>query len=87
MKLVNKGKKYLYSNLESLGYEYIKSATNFVLINLKRNSLPIYKKLLRKGIIVREMSPWGLRGFIRVTIGTMQENKRFIKALKAITRS
>ncbi|NQT22695.1 MAG: histidinol-phosphate transaminase [Candidatus Omnitrophica bacterium] len=84
LKLTATGKQYLYKNLESLGYDCVKSATNFILVNLKRNSKLIYRKLLKKGIIVREMSQWGLKGFIRVTIGTMSENKRFIKALKEV---
>jgi len=79
-----RGKDYLSKNLEFLGYDCVKSATNFMLVNLKRDSKLVYKKLLKKGIIVREMSPWGLKGFIRVTVGTVSENKRFIKALKEV---
>ncbi len=86
LKLTNEGKDYLYRNLKSLGYDYVKSATNFVLTNIGRNSKSIYEKLLRKGIIVRQMSPWGLNGFIRVTIGSMRENRRFIRALKEVSR-
>lgn len=85
LKLTNEGKDYLYRNLKSLGYDYLKSATNFVLINIGRNSKSIYEKLLRKGIIVRQMSPWGLNEFIRVTIGTMKENRRFIRALREVS--
>lgn len=85
LKLTNEGKNYLYHNLKSLGYDYVKSATNFILTNVGRNSNSIYERLLRKGIIVREMSSWGLNGFIRVTIGTMEENRRFIKALKEVS--
>ncbi len=86
LKLVNEGKDYLYRNLKFLGYNYVKSATNFVLINVGRNSRSIYEKLLTKGVIVRQMSPWGLNGFIRVTIGTMKENRRFIRAFKEVSR-
>ncbi len=39
-------------------------------------------RLLAHGVIVREMSAWQLDGFLRVTIGTMPENRRFINALK-----
>lgn len=88
LKLTREGKDCLYDNLEMLGLEYVRSATNFVLINLKRDAKEIYAKLLKKGIIVREMSSWGLNGFIRVTVGTMRDNKRFIAAMRQIfTRS
>lgn len=78
------GKRYLCESLRKLGYEFVPSATNFILINLKGDSQAVYNKLLKKGIIVREMGGWGLHGFIRVTIGTMGENKKFIKALAGI---
>jgi len=39
---------------------------------------------LSKGIIVRNMSAWGLKTYIRVTVGKPQENKEFIKNLKEI---
>ena len=83
--LVKKGKSYLYRELDSLNIEYIPSATNFVLLKVRKDSKKVYKKLLRRGVIVREMSPWKLKNFIRVTIGTMGENRKFIKALKAVS--
>jgi len=78
------GKKYLEKEIAQCGHSYIKSATNFILINVGKNAKVVYTKLLKRGVIVREMSAWGLNGFIRVTVGTMKENKRFIKALKKI---
>ena len=86
LRLIDSGRKYIYHNLKLLGYEYIPSATNFILINLMKDSGKIYNKLLKKGIIVREMSAWGLNGFIRVTIGTPKENKKFIETLKKVTQ-
>jgi len=84
LNIIRIGKEYLYRSLETLGYEYAKTATNFILVNLKRDSEVIYRRLLKKGVIVREMSPWGLRGYIRVTVGTMSENRRFIRALREV---
>lgn len=84
LKLVKKGKSFLYRELDSLGIKYIPSATNFVLVNIGKKAKRVYKKLLKEGIIVREMSPWKLTNFIRITVGTMEENRRFIKALKRV---
>lgn len=77
-----KGKTFLCNQLKGLGYEFVESATNFVLINLKKKAKPVYKKLLRKGIIVREMSGWGLDNYIRVTVGSMKQNRDFIRELE-----
>ena len=63
---------------------FVESVTNFVLIDVKADSLEASQKLLRKGVIVRDMGFWGLDRFIRVTIGTPKENNKFIKALKEI---
>ncbi|MDD4203286.1 MAG: histidinol-phosphate transaminase [Candidatus Omnitrophica bacterium] len=84
LKEVEKGKDHLYMELDKLEYEYFPSATNFILIKTKGDSKSIYEKLLKKGVIVREMSGWGMNGYIRVTIGTDAENKKFIAELKKI---
>jgi histidinol-phosphate aminotransferase len=82
--LVKEGKKFLYENLDSMGLNYIKGDTNFILIDVKRSGIEIFEKMLKKGIIVRPMAVYKLDSYIRVTIGTMVENRRFIKALKEI---
>ncbi len=73
-------RQYLYGCLKSMGLEYEKSFTNFILIQIK-NASGIANALLKKGIIIRDMSPWGLKNFIRVSIGTPSQNKRFIQTL------
>ncbi len=84
LKLIKQGKNYVYKELDTMALEYVPSVTNFLIINLGKNAKAVYRKLLRKGVIVREMSAWKLDNFIRVTIGTMQENRKFIKALKEV---
>ncbi len=81
-KLVREGRRFLYSEFERLGLRYIPSVTNFILFEVGKNTRPIAKKLLGRGVIVRDMGAWGLKNFIRVTIGTAKENKRFIEELK-----
>lgn len=83
-RVLREGKRYLYKNLEELDLPYVESVTNFVLIKVGPRAKEIYQKLLKKGVIVREMSAWGMKDFIRVTIGTMAENRKFIRALKQI---
>ena len=80
--LVADEKKKLYDELDALDIKTFPSATNFILIDTRRDSLEIYNSLLKKGVIVREMSPWGLEGFIRVNIGLPEENEKFLDALR-----
>ena len=77
-----KGKEYLYSELDSIGLEYVPTEANFIYILLRQDADIFYNKLLKHGIIVRPVGPKE----IRVTIGLPEENKRFIEAIKAVMR-
>lgn len=76
-------KLYIYRELERLGLNYVPSQTNFILIEFgARNISSICKELLRKGIIIRPLSGYSLRDFIRVTVGKRSQNKIFISAIE-----
>jgi histidinol-phosphate aminotransferase len=75
---------YLLGAFDKMGISYIKSATNFVLIDTARDSKAVSDALLRRGVIIRDMKAWGLDRFIRVTVGTRRENQKFVKELAAV---
>ncbi len=81
---VEKGRRYLQEQLTKMGLSFVDTYTNFVLFDLKRDSKIVYEKLLKQGIIVRPMGTWGLDTYLRVTIGTMSDNRRFVRKLKKI---
>ncbi|MFH1782246.1 MAG: histidinol-phosphate transaminase [Candidatus Omnitrophota bacterium] len=83
-KLTRRGKRYIYEEIKKMGLRYIPSVTNFVLIEVGKEADTVCKKLLKKGVIIRNMQSWGLEDHIRVTVGTEKENKRFVKELKRI---
>jgi histidinol-phosphate aminotransferase len=41
---------------------------------------PVFDALLREGVIVRPLGPFGAAGAIRVTVGTQEENDLFAQA-------
>jgi histidinol-phosphate aminotransferase len=84
VRYVEKAKSFLCEEFDSMGLKYIPSVTNFVLVNVGKDSKKVYRGLLKRGVIVREMSPWKLKNFIRVTIGTKIENRKFIGALQEV---
>lgn len=84
LELNKKGKECLYSELGKLGLFYLPSQANFVLINLKVDAEPIFDKLLREGVVVRPLRGYGLPTCIRVTVGTPEQNEKFINALKKV---
>ena len=83
-KTILEGKSYLYESLKKLGIAYVPSVANFILIDVARDSLEVFKEMLKYGVIVRDMKQYGLKNFIRVTIGTKKENERFIRVLKKV---
>ncbi len=85
-KLILSGKKYLYAGLAQLGIAYVSSVANFILIDIGRDGLAFFKEMLKYGVIVRDMRQYGLKNFIRVTIGTKKENERFMKVLNKVLR-
>lgn len=80
----NEGKVYLYRELERLRLSCVPTSANFILINLAREAAGICEGLLRKGVIVRSMEGYKLPEYIRVTVGTREQNERFIRALGEI---
>jgi histidinol-phosphate aminotransferase len=83
-KVNSEGKVYLYKEFEALGMPYAESDANFVWVDIKADSRKIFNALLAKGVIVRTGDIFGFPTFIRVTIGTEDENRRFIEALKEV---
>ena len=89
------GAAWLMAQLEQVGVRAIPTSANFIYFDLGKNDLgkngleknedaaSIAKRILANGVIVRPMGAWGAASAIRVTIGTPEQNQRFITALKA----
>ncbi len=81
-----KSMKFMEIELGKLGVKYVKSSTNFILINLSdqdksstKNAVLFFKK---NGVLVREMNVYNLPNYIRVSLGSEEENNYFLKLLK-----
>jgi len=80
------GMRQIEEGARALGLEWIPSYGNFITIRVGRAS-EIYKRLLRRGVIVRPVGGgYQLPEHLRVTIGTADENERFLAALAASVR-
>jgi histidinol-phosphate aminotransferase len=79
-------RKKLYNNLSRLeGVVAYQSETNFILFRTAVDATTIHRKLKQAGILIKNMSKAGpLRNCLRVTIGTPEENREFLKNLKSI---
>ena len=74
------GKEYLYSAFKKLGIWYAPSETNHIFIDVKKDCQKVFESLQRKGMIIRPM----YKTYIRVSIGTMEQNRLFITTLSEI---
>ncbi len=80
------GMQYLSNELKNLGLEQVPSYANFILVRVGSGK-ECFQQLLQRGIIVRPMEGYNLPEYIRVTIGTMEENRRFMQELSSIVGS
>ncbi|MBI2088516.1 MAG: histidinol-phosphate transaminase [Deltaproteobacteria bacterium] len=79
------GMDYLKRGLGRLGLEQVPSQANFILVRVG-DGQAVFEKLLPRGVIVRPMGAYDFPGHVRVTIGTMEENRKFIQELEAVLK-
>ena len=75
-------------DLEELGFSVVPSAGNFVLVrHFRASALKIYGQLKNNGILVRHFNKQRLDNFLRITVGTTEQNDQLVAALATILRS
>jgi histidinol-phosphate aminotransferase len=75
---------FLFDKLTKLGLECIPSVGNFITFKGNFNGKEMFTNLMKKGVIVRPVDLYDMQDFIRVTIGTADENIKFISALEEL---
>lgn len=80
--LNKEGKEYLYKEFDKLGLQYPISETNHIFVNVLKDANEVFVELQKKGMIIRPI----LGTWIRVTIGTKEQNETFIKLLKEVLK-
>jgi histidinol-phosphate aminotransferase len=81
-RLVREGRLRFYAELDAMKVKYLPTQANFILIDLERDSRPIYEFLLKRGLIVRPTHSFGLPTCVRVTFGTPPQNDRFFELFR-----
>ncbi|ANE47960.1 histidinol-phosphate aminotransferase [Paenibacillus swuensis] len=77
-----KGLQFLQSEFQRLGLDAYPAYGNFVMVNTGRDAEKVFNSLLSKGIIVRGGHKLNFPASIRVTIGSQEQNEKFINALE-----
>jgi histidinol-phosphate aminotransferase len=77
------GMRQIEEGARALKLDFIPSFGNFITVRVGK-AAEVYKRLLRRGVIVRPVAGgYGLPEHLRITIGTQQENDKFLNALAA----
>jgi histidinol-phosphate aminotransferase len=76
-------RKKTTSELNTLGYETLPSETNFFMVSIGREIVPVIEEFRKKGVAVGRPFP-PMTTHMRVSIGTAEEMDRFMKAFKEI---
>lgn len=78
------GMRELTSAFRERGLRFIPSVGNFVCVDLIQPAMPIYQALLKEGVIVRPVANYGLPNHLRISIGTREQNRLFLKSLDKV---
>jgi histidinol-phosphate aminotransferase len=74
------GLAQLERGCQALGLEFVPSVANFLLIKVGDGGT-VFERLQQRGVIVRPVKSYGLPEWIRVTVGTKQQNERLLAEL------
>jgi histidinol-phosphate aminotransferase len=77
------GRAFLETGLRNIGLSFIPSAANFILVKVG-NGQHVFEELQRQGVITRPMAGYQLPEFIRISVGTPQENERCLRGLEKV---
>lgn len=83
MRMTNEGRRYLEQEFTALDLPFVPGVANFVLVKVG-DGKALFQKLLRQGVIVRALSGYHLPEWVRISVGTMDQNRKCIAALREV---
>ena len=85
--LVAAARAQLADELRSVGFEPLRSDTNFVLAKVDVDDVELGDRLAARGLLIRSGSDYGLAGYVRVTVGPSGLMERFGVELRDVCSS
>jgi histidinol-phosphate aminotransferase len=85
-RVVDEGRAYLHKEFAKMKIRFVPATANFVMVNVG-DGQAVFEKLLRRGVIVRPLKGYDLPEWVRVSVGTMNDNNQLIDALGEVMRS
>jgi len=84
VKLNNSGLTQLVAGFNKLNLKHIPTIANFISVDIKTDAAPVYEALLKEGVIVRPVANYNMPEYLRITVGTEEQNKRVLQALEKV---
>jgi histidinol-phosphate aminotransferase len=75
------GKTQLYRGLVKLGMKPLPTEANFICFYAGRSAIALAESMAKRGVIVRALKSFGMDDWVRVTVGTQEQNLAFLGAL------
>jgi histidinol-phosphate aminotransferase len=85
-RVTDEGRAYLQEEFAAMNLRFVPSAANFVLVKVG-DGTRVFRALLERRIIVRALKGYNLPEWIRISVGTMEQNRQCIAALREVLRS
>jgi histidinol-phosphate aminotransferase len=82
-RVIAEGRAYLQEQFAKMQIPFVPAAANFVMVNVG-DACAVFQKLLQRKIIVRPLKGYGLPEWVRISVGTMEENKKLVSALSEV---
>jgi histidinol-phosphate aminotransferase len=79
-RLTDEGRQYFEEEFTAMGLPFVPSVANFVLVRVG-DGKSTFQAMLKKGVIVRALNGYHLPEWVRISVGTMEENRKCIAAL------
>jgi histidinol-phosphate aminotransferase len=76
--------RVLTKGLSDLGYRVVPTWANFIYCDVGENAQDLASQLQKEGVVIRPLAPWGAPHCLRVSIGTAEQNKVLLEALRRI---
>lgn len=76
----NAGLAFYEAAFQARGINYVPSVANFILVEVGEGD-KLFAEMLKQGVIIRAMSGYKLPGWVRISIGTAEENARCLEVL------
>jgi histidinol-phosphate aminotransferase len=85
-RVIDEGRAYLQEQFAEMRISFVPGVANFLMANVG-DGCAVFDQLLQRKIIVRPLKGYNLPEWVRISVGTMEENQKLISTLREVIRA